>query len=337
MARQFAKICVDIAEDEDLEGLSSAAQWLYFRVLLPDASLNLAGVGLWRPKRFVNKSADADMDLIIGAAYELDRSRFVYFDDDTEEYLIRSLVRRDETLKNWKYAIAVVRGYRETASKRLRAAIVSELRRISEENPGYKCWSIEETKEDLAGILSRSGWNEDEHGDYQSSYQCGYQAENPRTLTPWNLGTLNPKPGTVEPSNPPTEAATGLMTASGHPAPRKRVADLEYTPEFENWWTWYPKKVGKGGAFKAWRKAERKAGVECLMASVQVYAQSREGKDHQYTPNPSKWLNEERWLDEPVETKPKISLADKLAEKAREIQEQNYLKEVGGAEHKQLE
>ncbi len=36
MAREYARIRMSVNEDEDIENLSADAQWLYFRVLIPE-------------------------------------------------------------------------------------------------------------------------------------------------------------------------------------------------------------------------------------------------------------------------------------------------------------
>jgi hypothetical protein len=58
----------------------------------------------------------------------------------------------------------------------------------------------------------------------------------------------------------------------------------------------YPLKVGKASAIKAIKKALAKATKEQLLEAVTDYAKIR-GKAP-YTPHPSTWFNQERWLDD---------------------------------------
>jgi len=85
--------------------------------------------------------------------------------------------------------------------------------------------------------------------------------------------------------------------------PRAVTSVTSEDAEFEYWWTHYPKRVGKGSARLAYRRALRKFandpyGAEQLLQAVQRYAASRRGQDKQYTLNPTTWLNQERWDDE---------------------------------------
>ncbi len=75
-------------------------------------------------------------------------------------------------------------------------------------------------------------------------------------------------------------------------------ANGDYDPEFEVWWQRVPRKVGKGGARKAYRAARRKADVRTLADGIERYAEQVAGKDPQYIAHPATWLNQERWLDE---------------------------------------
>lgn len=74
-----------------------------------------------------------------------------------------------------------------------------------------------------------------------------------------------------------------------------------YTNEFEQFWQVYPKKVGKGGAFKVWKRLNgTRPGINELVEIVEQQKQSIEwNKDGgQYIPNPQTWLNQHRWEDE---------------------------------------
>ena len=155
MAREYARIRLSIAEDDEFENLSPAAQWLYLRVLLPDPSLNYAGVCDWRPNRLLRKARGIDLPYILTSAAELEERRYVLFDGPTEQALIRTYIRGDELLRNPKMALAVVSGYQETASDPLRAFIVSEIQRDKDEHPDYSSWTHEISKDAIARLLTK--------------------------------------------------------------------------------------------------------------------------------------------------------------------------------------
>lgn len=155
MAREYARIRVSIAGDEDIESLSVDAQWMYFRILIPDPTLNLAGVADWRPKRLLGKAAGLSMDRILAAAAELERDRYALFDPDTEEVLVRSFIRSDEVLRNPKGAVGVVNAYQSVTSRTLRAAIVSEVIRERDEHPEWKAWTSPISAEPMKELTSK--------------------------------------------------------------------------------------------------------------------------------------------------------------------------------------
>ena len=81
---------------------------------------------------------------------------------------------------------------------------------------------------------------------------------------------------------------------------QEKIKPLAITsPEFENWWTEYPKKVAKPAALKAWKGAISKTSIEVLLDSVKAYAAKNANTEQTYIANPATWLNQERWNDEP--------------------------------------
>jgi hypothetical protein len=73
---------------------------------------------------------------------------------------------------------------------------------------------------------------------------------------------------------------------------RKQILDA-----FDSFWEIYPRKVGKGGAVKAFEKAAKKADPEVIIQAVEVWIQ-KPLPEMQYIPHPATWLNQERWNDD---------------------------------------
>lgn len=66
--------------------------------------------------------------------------------------------------------------------------------------------------------------------------------------------------------------------------------------EFETWWLAYPKKVSKGRARKDFLRARKKASLQELIdGAVRL---GKLGREWQYLPYPSTWLNDEAWADQ---------------------------------------
>lgn len=74
-----------------------------------------------------------------------------------------------------------------------------------------------------------------------------------------------------------------------------------YTKDFLDFWSAYPRKVGKGTAFKAWQRAKKNGLPELniLLAAVKKQKKSRAWtKDGgEYIPHPATWINGSRWED----------------------------------------
>ncbi len=100
-----------------------------------------------------------------------------------------------------------------------------------------------------------------------------------------------------ESNTPPSSPASG----GGDAEPREKPPDLQ-EQRFDAFWKLYPKKQGKGAALKAWKKIKPdKALFEKIMAAVRDNLdrnQQWRRDNGQYIPNPSTWLNQQRWLDE---------------------------------------
>lgn len=64
---------------------------------------------------------------------------------------------------------------------------------------------------------------------------------------------------------------------------------------FGDFWTAYPRKIGKGAALKAFKRALAKTDAETILKAVKGYPWPSE---REYIPHASTWLNGERWSDE---------------------------------------
>ena len=149
-------------------------------------------------------------------------------------------------------------------------------------------------------------------------YEVPLAAENP--LAP---GPENPSPVRPAPLHESAGHADDWKTDDGFSGPNRRTSEIEglekdsppaadnpLTPAvvgatsiarlagFEEFWTAYPRKVGKGAARKAWPKALKSAGdYRRIVASAVAFALDP-NREAAFTPHPATWLNAERWDDE---------------------------------------
>lgn len=71
----------------------------------------------------------------------------------------------------------------------------------------------------------------------------------------------------------------------------------EYSDDFVKFWSAYPAKTGKGDAWKSWQKMNPQ--IEKVIEAIQWQINSKKWIDG-YIPNPSTYLNQRRWEDEPT-------------------------------------
>lgn len=77
------------------------------------------------------------------------------------------------------------------------------------------------------------------------------------------------------------------------------ATDITYSKDFLSFWESYPKKVGKGDAFKAFKKVKG-VKIEVIIKSVEDHIDSKQWKEQEgrFIPNPATFLNQRRFEDE---------------------------------------
>ena len=68
---------------------------------------------------------------------------------------------------------------------------------------------------------------------------------------------------------------------------------------FMEFWSIYPRKVGKAAAHKAWKRAFRGPQKDLILSGVKVHAAEvlASERDLHFVPHPATWLNQEKWED----------------------------------------
>ena len=101
-------------------------------------------------------------------------------------------------------------------------------------------------------------------------------------------------------SDSDTDSEKALRTID-HPSEAenkdKKSSPFSYPQAFELFWEAYPKKVGKGAAFKCWQMALRSGTTNEQLISA-INSQAPHWKDRTFIPNPATWLHQRRWEDE---------------------------------------
>lgn len=154
MAREYARNPLSIWDDAEYTDLTPAAQHLDY-VLRHGPDVSWCGRVDWRPARLQTRARGWTVTAIEAAAADYEAAGFGAFDAETEEGLLRKHIRWDELLRNPKMAVAVVAAYQAVASRRLRAAVVTEVRRIRAEFPEYSSWTHPLSADKVAHLLAQ--------------------------------------------------------------------------------------------------------------------------------------------------------------------------------------
>ncbi|WP_234551465.1 hypothetical protein [Rhodococcus qingshengii] len=127
--RKYAQLLKSIWNDTDWRALSRDAQWLY-ELLISQSSMNYAGVLDLTIRRWSNLASDTTPADVTRALEELHMAYFVVVDWDTEEVLVRSLIRNDGLWKQARMLMIALNSAAEVQSPRLRFVLAEELRRL---------------------------------------------------------------------------------------------------------------------------------------------------------------------------------------------------------------
>lgn len=129
MARNYAQIATEIWRDDEFVVLSEVAQHKYL-LLITQPDISAAGVLSLALARWASRSKGATRASVRDAIEELEAHRYVVFDEETEELLVRGFVRWDGGYKNEKRRFAIRDSARQIVSPVLRRALAAEFARL---------------------------------------------------------------------------------------------------------------------------------------------------------------------------------------------------------------
>lgn len=80
----------------------------------------------------------------------------------------------------------------------------------------------------------------------------------------------------------------------------------KYSPDFEEFWEIYPRKIDKQKAYNSWKKIDfRGVTLGAILESVKEWSACDQWQDENYIPHPTVWLNNRRWEAAPAKSKQK--------------------------------
>ena len=125
MANAAGMICESIWRDSDWRKLSRGAQALYMQ-LLSQKELDCAGILPLQPEKWATGCDGLTVQQVWDDLNELQDNRFVYYDTDTYEALIRTHVRNSNVLKVPNMRKSAIRSALLIGSKPLREVLAVE-------------------------------------------------------------------------------------------------------------------------------------------------------------------------------------------------------------------
>lgn len=129
MARNYANISTAIWRNDGFRALSIAAQHAYL-MLTSQPDISAAGILSLNAKRWSRFAKGITTDDVVAALNELQDHKFVVFDTETEELLVRSFVRWDGGYGNPKRRPVILRAAAEIESGTLQRWLAAEFRRL---------------------------------------------------------------------------------------------------------------------------------------------------------------------------------------------------------------
>lgn len=129
MAREHARLYTSIWNDPDFLELTPEDQRGYIQ-LLSQRNVSQAGVLPLQVRKLTKGSKHTTEEDVWKYLHSLADARFIVIDEDTEEVLIRSFIRRDGVLKIPNVFKSALRAATNVESPKLRSALARELRRL---------------------------------------------------------------------------------------------------------------------------------------------------------------------------------------------------------------
>lgn len=119
---------------------------------------------------------------------------------------------------------------------------------------------------------------------------------------------------------------------SSSPSAKSRATAGNYTEDFLVFWEEYPRKTGKGEAFRSWLKIsptkEERAEISSALKWQKQSSQWNDSGYGKFIPLPATYLNQRRWEDEPDATgNLSISTPDKYLDDENDMKTLKFLEE----------
>lgn len=130
-------------------------------------------------------------------------------------------------------------------------------------------------------------------GSFQeSTHTHTYKVSKKESPFPTKVGERERAKPRERGTNPRVVGSNARATGT-NPRPHTEIDD-----EFDQLWPRFPRRVGKGQARSAYRRARRKTDASTIATAVSRFADSVVDREERFVPHPATWLNGERWGDD---------------------------------------
>jgi len=132
MANAAGFIQESIWRDSDWRRLSRNAQAMYMQ-LLSQKELDCAGLLPLQPNKWAKGCGQLTAEQVMNDLAELQDGRFIVFDTETDELLVRTYIRNSNVAKSPNMRRSAARSARLAASHRIRSVLAAELRNTGDD------------------------------------------------------------------------------------------------------------------------------------------------------------------------------------------------------------
>ncbi|MFN2636836.1 MAG: hypothetical protein ABR585_07415 [Gemmatimonadaceae bacterium] len=313
MAGSYAKIFNEIWADPDFRSLTRGQQWLFF-ALISQPELNFAGVVTTTDRRLTGCAEGFTVAELRDDLTALHARRYIVFDEEHDEILVRSYVRWDGAWRTPNVLTSIIRAATSIRSAAIRATLAGEFGRLALNELSGK--RAEEMRESVVRVIE--------------TLTPRVPVRVSRTVSacvtePFQEGISEPFPQPIaqptvvvavvveevedrtsvslpqDPSPPPEPESDGFLLDVPTKKPKPECGSDE-DPDFAAFWSAYPNKTGKPSGRAAWRKAMKaKVDPKLIIKAAETFRDNpeRRRRAKQFTPHPATWLNDERYLTHP--------------------------------------
>lgn len=139
MAGAFGKLYKSAWDDDDFKALSIEAQHVYM-MFISAKQITFAGVAPFVPTRFLDLARNMTEKKFNTSVRELEKARYIVVDRKTQEVLLRTYIKHDDSLRNSKLAVAVGKAVREVYSPAILRVIAEEMAKLLVAHPDLAGW-----------------------------------------------------------------------------------------------------------------------------------------------------------------------------------------------------